>query len=172
MEIKYGNLLIREAIVDDAEQICAWWNDGAVMEHAGFPNGLGVNVEEIREEIVESNGKLHVIVYEDSPIGEIYYRERDAETCEIGIKICDSSKQNRGLGKAVLSLFIAALFNDCGYQKIVLDTNLSNHRSQHVYEQLGFKKIRVNYNSWKDQLGNWQSSVDYELTKDSFVSYL
>jgi len=51
-------------------------------------------------------------------------------------------------------------------------TNLKNKRAQHVYEQLGFKKIRINENSWKDQLGIWQSIVDYELTEDSFVSFL
>lgn len=51
-----------------------------------------------------------------------------------------------------------------GYQKIVLDTNLANTRAQHVYEKLGFKKVRVNVDAWKDQLGQWQSSVDYELS--------
>jgi len=38
--------------------------------------------------------------------------------------------------------------------------------------QLGFQKLRVNIDSWKDQLGNPQSSVDYELTEDSFISFL
>ena len=39
--IQYENLTIRQAEVDDAKQLAAWWNDGAVMAHAGFPNGLG-----------------------------------------------------------------------------------------------------------------------------------
>lgn len=51
-----------------------------------------------------------------------------------------------------------------GYEKIVLDTNLANTRAQHVYEKLGFKKIRVNIDAWKDQLGRMQSSIDYELS--------
>lgn len=172
MRLEYDNLLIREATTEDAEQICVWWNDGAVMEHAGFSNGLGVTVNGIIEEIEETDGSLHLIYYKNSPIGEIHYNEADEGICEIGIKICDFSKQNQGLGKVILSLFINALFKDYGYHKIVLDTNLSNKRSQHVYERLGFKKIRINHNSWKDQLGNWQSSVDYELTKDSFISFL
>lgn len=41
MHIKYKNLTIRDAMAVDAEQLTAWWNDGAVMAHAGFPNGLG-----------------------------------------------------------------------------------------------------------------------------------
>ncbi|MDE7278448.1 MAG: GNAT family N-acetyltransferase, partial [Oscillospiraceae bacterium] len=80
--------------------------------------------------------------------------------------------RNRGIGKKVLSLFIHGLFHDLGYSLIKLDTDLKNERAQHVYEKLGFQKIRVNLNAWKDQLGNNRSSVDYELTKDLFNSYL
>ena len=52
-----------------------------------------------------------------------------------------------------------------------MDTNLKNERAQHVYEQLGFRKLRVNMDSWEDQLGVPQSSVDYELTPELFQDY-
>ncbi len=48
---QYENLTIRQAEVTDAKQLAAWWNDGAVMAHAGFPNGLGTTEEEIIEKI-------------------------------------------------------------------------------------------------------------------------
>ena len=41
MRIQKDNILIRTATVDDAVQLNKWWNDGRVMEHAGFPYGLG-----------------------------------------------------------------------------------------------------------------------------------
>lgn len=178
MKKQYGDLLIREATVDDAEQLCIWWNDGKIMEHAGFPNGLGTTVDVIRKQITErttgnfNENQRHIIIYKNNPIGEMNYFEVDDGICEIGIKICDFSMQNKGLGKVSLSLFISTLFDKYGYQKIILDTNLKNRRAQHVYEQLGFKKIRINENSWKDQVGILQSSVDYELTKENFVSFL
>lgn len=177
MEQRYGDLFIREATADDAPQLCLWWNDGEVMEHAGFPNGLGTTAEVIRRQLEEKAGdprenSLHIIIHKHVPIGEMNYREVDSGVCEIGIKICDASMQNKGLGKIVLSLFVNALFNEYSYQKILLDTALHNRRAQHVYERLGFKKIRINENAWKDQLGNLQSSVDYELTRDRFVPYV
>lgn len=178
MEKRYGDLFIREAVPDDAEQLCIWWNDGKVMEHAGFPNGLGTTVEAVRKQITERRtgnsreNQRHIIIYKNIPIGEMNYYEVSAGVCEIGIKICNFSMQNKGLGKVILSLFISALFDEYSYQKIVLDTNLKNQRAQYVYEQLGFKKIRINENSWKDQEGILQSSVEYELTKDKFVSFL
>ena len=58
-----------------------------------------------------------------------------------------------------------------GFKVIILDTNVNNKRAQHIYELLGFKKIRINSDSWKDQLGNLQSSIDYELIEDNFNDY-
>mgnify|MGYP002565728841 CR=1 FL=1 len=53
-KIQYENLTIRQAEVADAKQLAAWWNDGAVMAHAGFPNGLGTTEEEIIERLEQS----------------------------------------------------------------------------------------------------------------------
>lgn len=40
MKIQYENLTIRQAELMDVKQLVSWWNDGVVMAHAGFPNGL------------------------------------------------------------------------------------------------------------------------------------
>ena len=45
MQMQYKNLTIRDAVAADAAQLTAWWNDSAVMAHAGFPLGLGTTVE-------------------------------------------------------------------------------------------------------------------------------
>lgn len=175
MHLQSGKIEIRNAVIDDAPKLTAWWNDGNVMAHAGFPNGLGTCEADVIKKIEQESDETtrrHIIVYEGVLIGEMNYRNLGDNQCEMGIKICDEKMQNRGIGKKVLSLFIQGLFQDLGYNLIKLDTDLKNERAQHVYEKLGFKKIRVNLNAWKDQLGNDRSSVDYELTKDLFNSYL
>lgn len=168
MKIKHKNVTIRQAEVADAKQLTAWWNDGAVMAHAGFPNGLGTTVEEVIEGL--GNGRM-VIEESDRLIGECNYRNVADGVAEIGIKICETDYQNRGVGRKVLSMLIGWLFKN-GYSKIILDTNLTNTRAQHVYESLGFRKVRTNIDSWKDQLGRLQSSVDYELVETDFVRYI
>lgn len=175
MEGSYKDISFRNAKIEDSAQLCKWWNDGEVMAHAGFPNGLGTTVANVTAQIEaesDETTRRHIIFYHDTAIGEMNYRNLGNRTCEIGIKICHTDSQNKGLGKVVLSLFIDGLFNELGFEKIVLDTNAKNTRAQHVYEQLGFQKVRTNINSWKDQLGNLQSSIDYELTRQHFVSYL
>ena len=51
----------------------------------------------------------------------------------------------------------------------ILDTNLKNERAQYVYEKLGFKKKRINVDSWKNQIGELQSSVDYAISKEEYM---
>lgn len=163
--IRYENLTIRQAETADAKQLAAWWNDGAVMAHAGFPNGVGTT----EDEVIRGLGTGCLIIQEnDRPIGECSYRDAGAGVAEIGIKICVTDCQNRGVGRKVLSLLIGWLFRN-GYSKIILDTNLKNTRAQHVYESLGFRKVRTNVDAWKDQLGRLQTSIDYELVEKDFI---
>ena len=174
MLIKYEKLTIRNALQADAEQLCAWWNDGKVMAHAGYPNGLNITADEIRGSLVndtDDTHRRHIIEFDGKPIGEMNYRNKGNHIAEIGIKICDFTQQEKGLGTTLLSMFIDALFNIYGYSKIILDTNTNNKRAQHVYEKkLGFKIVGVREQAWRDQLGVMQSAIDYELTKADWMS--
>lgn len=165
--LQHDNITVRTARREDVPQLVAWWNDGSVMAHAGFPNGLGTTVEREAERL--RDGRM-VIEENGRPIGECNFRDAGDGAAEIGIKICEADRQNRGTGRIVLSMLIGYLFG-AGFVKIILDTNLNNLRAQHVYETLGFTKLRVNVDSWTDQLGRPQSAVDYELTEDRFVDF-
>ena len=173
MFLTYENLVMRNATPEDAPLLSQWWNNGSVMAHAGFPNGLHTTVEEISQSLMLDSDDTYrrlIIEVHHIPVGEMNYRNIGNGVAEIGIKICDQSMQGKGYGTLFLKLLISSLFAN-GFQKITLDTNLNNTRAQHVYESLGFQKLRTNYNSWTNQLGELQSSVDYELLK-SHCGYL
>ena len=168
MHLQYHDLTIRSALPSDAPQLVRWWNDGAVMAHAGFPLGLGTTVEKEAARL-PSPGRL-MLEYKNQPIGEMNWRDVGENAAEIGIKICESTFQEQGLGRIYLSLLIKELFSR-GFAQIVLDTHLNNTRAQHVYEKLGFRKVAIRENSWHDQLGTPQSAVDYALTPENFRNF-
>lgn len=173
MRIIHQDICIRNAESADCAQLVRWWNDGGVMAHAGFPDGLGTTAEQIQEQIESDSDDTKrrlMIEYKGSAIGEMSYYNRENNIAEIGIKICDTECQEKGLGRVILSMLIGELFS-MGYAKIILDTNLKNTRAQHVYEMLGFQKVRINENSWTNQIGEVQSSVDYELVRENFVDW-
>lgn len=173
MHLTYNQITIRKAVASDAPILARWWNDGSVMAHAGFPMGLGTTPEKVAADIAtdtDDTRRRLMLLLDSEPIGEMCYRNVGNDTADIGIKICETIHQERGIGRIALSMLIQALF-ERGYTTIALDTDLENKRAQHVYEKLGFRKLRINENSWKNQLGQWRSSVDYALTADNFHNF-
>lgn len=173
MLLKLDRLTIRNAEAADAEQLCAWWNDGKIMAHAGLPNGVGCTPEDIRKGLTsytDQTNHRHIIELDGRPIGEMNYRDKGG-AAELGIKICDFAEQEKGYGTKLLAAFIDALFRYYGYEKMILDTNLKNERAQHVYEKkLGFRRIGVEKDAWRDQLGELQSTVDFDMSKTVWLA--
>ena len=166
---KRDGVAIRYAKPEDVKQLCIWWNDGRVMAHAGYPDGLNTTEEAILEQInsEDKNRRRLILEVKEKPVGEMSYRLLD-KAAEIGIKICDTTYQEQGFGTSALKLLIGYLFMEVKVTKIVLDTNLKNTRAQHVYEKIGFVKTAIHMDSWRDQTGQLQSYIDYELLKEKF----
>lgn len=165
MYLHQNELTIRDALPADALLLCRWWNDGKVMEHAGFPQGLGTSIEKITQQFLEPNNRTHLLIIESEglPIGEMNWRREESDHAEIGIKICESNRQEKGFGSRLIAMLCRDLFANRGIARITLDTMLENQRAQHVYEKLGFVKTGVRENCWRDQTGRLRTAVDYQL---------
>lgn len=193
MLIKYEKLTIRNAVIADAEQLCAWWNDRNVMAQFGFPNGVGCTPEEIRQGIADNtDDNRHIIELDGKPIGEMNYRnfcypdgviELDGKpiddmtyrsmdgAAEPGIKICDFSARDKGYGTKLLNVFIDALFRYYGYERIIIDTDLKNERAQHVYEKkLGFRYLGIQRESSRNESEYYESVVYFGMSKAEWLA--
>ena len=114
MNIEKNNLIIRSAVVGDAGVLTDWWNDGGVMAHAGFPNGLGQTLEETIEQIKRNESKLSqicIIEVDGIRIGEMSFGLCE-NFAEMGIKICDLACQNKGYGSILIKMLMDFLFTD------------------------------------------------------------
>lgn len=173
MELQFRHVRIRNAVAADAPLLTRWWNDSSVMAHAGFPHGLGTTETEVAGKLAqdrEETGRRLILELNGVPIGEMCYRMVDGGKAEIGIKICEASQQEHGYGRIALSLLIRALF-DRGVPAVVLDTDLENRRAQHVYESLGFIRLGVQRDCWRNQVGELRSAVDYEIKPGQLVDF-
>lgn len=180
MRIEKDNIIIRSANLDDAIQLNKWWNDGNLMDHAGFPEGLGQSLEATRETIKSKEDKLSqicIIEIDGKLVGELSYSIKGDGAAYPGWKICDLDYQNRGYGPQVIRILFEFLFTDedinekFPIDRIVWDTMVENKRAQYVYEnKLKARKLGIEKNTWQDQLGNWRSAVYYEISKEEFTS--
>lgn len=164
MRLGKGTCILRSAKKADCEQLAIWWNDGTIMAHAGFYEGIHTTKEEVWENIQKDlpNKVRLMMEYEEQPIGEMCFFEVDAQTVEIGIKICVQDKQNHGLGKVYLDMLISYLFTK--YDTIVLSTMKENTRAQHVYEQLNFHFAGIE-EGFVDSHGHKRIGYVYKRTK-------
>jgi RimJ/RimL family protein N-acetyltransferase/GNAT superfamily N-acetyltransferase len=180
MRIQKDNIVIRSATIEDAIWLNQWWNDGRVMEHAGFPHGLGEALEDTMDTIRnwQSNlSQLCMIEIDDKLVGELNYKIKDDKVAYPGWKICDFSYQNQGYGLRIIMILFGFLFTDelinskFVIDKIVWDTMLENKRAHHVYEKkIGARKVGVRKDFWQDQTGKWRTAVVYEITKEDFFN--
>ncbi len=163
-------LCIRQAAAADAPLLAAWWNDGRLMAHAGFPNGTGQTAEQIAQDLrtdPHSQRQRFILEQNHKPVGEMVCMRGDSRTAEIGIKICVEA-QNQGLGPRYLSMLCGWLFSQ-GHERIIVTTDWENHRAQHVYERLGFRRTAVLPDAFKDPQGILHTSVRYDLTPTDFT---
>ena len=178
LRIEKDNIVIRSATVDDVVQLNKWWNDGKVMEHAGFPNGIGESLEDTIENIKNRDRfrELCIIEIDGKAVGELSFSIKD-NTAYPGWKICDFDYQNKGYGTKIIKMLFEFLFTDeeinslVSVEKIFWDTMLDNKRAQHVYEnKIGARRLGIRENAWKDQLGNLRSFVEYEITREELFN--
>lgn len=167
---KEHNLVIRTATNEDVNSLLKWWNDGKVMEHAGFPNGLGIDEKRVLESIARSNAEHQLLImeFDGLKIGEMNYTLKD-KIASFGIKICEQEFQEKGIGTVLLNMLFEHLFDDKKCLKITCDTNLNNERAQNVYEnKMNMKKVKVLKDCFKNQLGQLQSAVLFEIEKNDY----
>jgi len=139
----------------DEEFLYKWWNDGQMMAHATFPFGTMQSKESIRKNILSEienyaifpDNKRFIICKIDNlePIGEMNYSgwNKRNQSCEFGIKVCETCEQGRGYGKDALYHFVDFLFRSLNLNKIELTSMLDNKRAHNLYRQLGFKEIGI-----------------------------
>ena len=169
--------VIRPVELGDEEFLYKWWNDGKLMEHAGFPSGLLESKEKIKSDIQnEQNSGIYserrrfiICLKEDLiPIGEINYHDWDArnQKCKIGIKICEQVEQGKGYGYDALISFIDYVFNHLNLNKIELTTMSDNVRAQNLYKKLGFRKFGISTDGYFNAAkGSFNDVVYMELLK-------
>jgi RimJ/RimL family protein N-acetyltransferase len=107
MHIKYKQYTIEKAEKHHSNLLASWWNDGNIMSYFGYPLGMNVTEDDVISELDNDQQKLYhrlMICADNTYVGETYYQHLDNETAKIGIRICNHTLQNKGMGRIILSI--------------------------------------------------------------------
>ena len=136
------------------------------MAHAGFPNGIGTTAAEVGGQVANrGDGELYIIEFDGKPVGEMHYRDKSDKAADIGIKICGFSLHGKGIGSQALSLLFNHLFNNKGFEKIIVNCNIKNQAGNALYRKVGFIFTHTQENAWVDPQGEVHHVHHYELHK-------
>ncbi len=155
--IETERMLIRPVRADDLAHLVCWWNDGEVMRHVGFPNGLGITMEKLeaswkkwkddpvqcrriiclKSEMISESGCV------TAPIGETNFHDYqpDNKQVEIGIKICRPDLWGQGYGTEALAAMTRYAFEALGVDRVLLNPSKTNARIIRVNKKCGYRII-------------------------------
>ena len=164
MEIINNNLRLKTITYKDKDILYNWYNDGSIMRHAYFKNGLNIDYNYIDNliKLTRKGIKVRLLMYiNNEPIGDVSYKLITDNNYKIGINIYFTKYQNKGYGTNFLRMLINYLFKEKQAKNIYLDVRKINQRAIHVYEKIGFKKEN-------EFIRNRIHFISYKLIKDDF----
>lgn len=92
---------------------------------------------------IDLNRKFFAIMHGDEIVGELIIKNIEPNKCAtMGITMKNGKYKDRGFGTAAERLAIRYVFYEMDIPVLYADTILSNTRSQHVLEKVGFRFVR------------------------------
>lgn len=92
---------------------------------------------------IDLNRKVFAIMIQNEMVGEIVIKNIVEHQCAtMGLAMKNASYKDRGFGTQAERLAIQYVFHELDIPVLYADSILSNTRSQHVLEKVGFQLIR------------------------------
>lgn len=92
---------------------------------------------------IDLNRKAFAIVADGEMVGEVIIKNIQPQQCAtLGIAMKNTRYKDRGYGTKAEQLAIAYVFGELDIPVLYADSILSNTRSQHVLEKVGFRFIK------------------------------
>ena len=145
MFISDGNISIRIAEPEDADQIYRWENDRSLwrVSETNVPTSL-FQIEQflLGNGDLASNRQQRLMILlkgQEMPVGSIDLFDYDPVNSRVGIGVLvESDCRGKGYATAALSLCLDYLFNDLMVHQVHCIVDVTNQESLHLFQKLGF----------------------------------
>ncbi|MBR1606940.1 MAG: GNAT family N-acetyltransferase [Clostridia bacterium] len=86
---------------------------------------------------------LFAVLLEGQPIGEVQLKaiDRDRRECTLSIHLQNDAVKGQGYGTQAERLAVRYAFDQLGMRAVKADAVITNTRSQHVLEKVGFRLV-------------------------------
>ena len=162
MELRGERVVLRPLTEADVERIVEL---GADPEVARWWPGL--TPEEVLPKARGEDEDITVfaIVVDGEVAGMIqHHEESDPEYRHAGMDLfLGTAFQDRGLGTDTVRTLARHLVRDLGHHRLTIDPAADNERAIRCYEKVGFRRVGVMREYWRDADGVWRDGVLLDL---------
>lgn len=140
------NVEIRVTTKDDLENVKKLWNNGDVMKFVGFPEGLGVNLNQLERWLDGVNAdpyQTHFSIYHDEIgyCGESHYAvDIENKISSLDIKLFNEAR-GKGIARYAFEYAIEKAFETGKCERVYVDPSTENKKAWELYEKIGFKSV-------------------------------
>ena len=127
------------------------WNNGDVMLYVGFPDGIGVTLEDLEKWLIwaiNKPGRCHYSIYVEriGYCGEAFYDvDTEHETASLDIKLLPNAR-GKGIAEKAFRFVIDKAFTVGTAESVYVDPHPDNLKAWALYEKIGFlSKPRPSY---------------------------
>lgn len=162
MELRGDRIVLRPLAEEDVARIvelgsdpevARWWSD-LTLENVG---------EKARGE--DEGVVVFAIVAEGEIAGMIqYHEEDDPEYRHAGMDLfLGTPFQDRGLGTDAVRTMARYLVEERRHHRLTIDPAAHNNRAIRCYEKIGFRRVGLMREYWRDPEGVWRDGVLLDL---------
>ena len=134
-------------------EVCRWWGPQTAEHLASKARGE------------ERDAAFFAILVEGELVGMIeYHEEHEPDFRHAGVDLfLSASFQGRGLGVDAVRTIARHLIDDRGHHRLVIDPAAANAYAIRCYQKVGFKRVGVMREYWRDPEGVWRDGLLLDL---------
>lgn len=159
--LKGAHIHLRALEPEDLEFLYALENDPDIWEVSGTLTPYSKKVlrdylERSHRDIYEVKQlRLAICATPKNPIGliDLYDFDPKNQRAGLGIVISEPEDRDRGYGAEAIRLLTGYAFEILGLHQLYASVGQNNHRSQHLFEKLGFVRSGVRRQWWRTATG-------------------
>ncbi|MFD9357564.1 GNAT family N-acetyltransferase [Streptomyces sp. NPDC060031] len=138
------------------EEVAQWWGNG-------WPDVEG--------DLAKSDHQTLAIVADGSAVGMIQWWEDETPiTHQAGIDMfLHPDYHRRGYGSDALLTLVRWLLGPGGHHRVMIDPATDNLPAIACYEKIGFRRVGVFREFWKDRDGVWRDSLLLDLLAKDII---
>jgi aminoglycoside 6'-N-acetyltransferase len=158
-------VLLRPGRPEDAQRLLRIRDEPGVLRWWG-----AAEIEEIREEFIDSEEGFVIEAEGGEVVGAIqYHEENEPMYRHAGMDIfLSTSRQGEGLGTEAIRVLARHLFEERGHHRLTIDPAADNTTAIRVYERVGFRAVGIMRRYERGPEGIWRDGLLMDMLEEEF----